>query len=83
MRFVPGVWGWFPAAWNDFWIVALGDRTRWFAVGDRHRKRLSVLSRTVSLDEASLAQAIARARAQGFAVDRLTSVPHGLSAVRP
>jgi apolipoprotein D and lipocalin family protein len=83
VKFASGVLGWFPAAWNDFWVIALGEGARWFAVGDRHRERLSVLSRTVSLDEASLAQAIARARAQGFDVDRLMSVPHGRPAARP
>jgi apolipoprotein D and lipocalin family protein len=79
-RFAPALMAWLPAAWNDHWVLAVGDGRAWLLIGDRRRERLSVLSRWVSLDEASLARAIGTARRQGFDVDRLVAVPHSLAA---
>lgn len=75
-RVAPAILTWLPAAWSDYWVLAVGDERAWLLVGDRRRARLSVLSRWVALDEASLATAVGAARAQGFDVDRLTTVRH-------
>lgn len=76
VRFAPALFAWLPAIWNDYWVLAEGPNRAWLLVGDRARTRLSVLSRWVSLDEASLARAVQVARVQGFDVDRLAPVRH-------
>ena len=81
MRYAPLVLSWAPAAWSDFWVLDVGEG--WMVVGDRGRRFLAVWSRTVSLDESSLAQAIASARAAGFepGLLRLVSQPAGPSGL--
>jgi len=76
VRFAPALFAWLPAIWNDYWVLAEDPSRAWLLVGDRARTRLSVLSRWVSLDEASLARAVQVARVQGFDVDRLAPVRH-------
>ena len=77
IRFAPGFFGWLPMSWSDHWVLAFDDEYRWYVVGDDHRDRLAILSRTVAPDEASMARAIAAARAQGYDVDRLVRIPQG------
>ncbi len=74
VRFAPALFAWLPATWTDYWVLAEAPDHAWLLVGDRARTRLSVLSRWVSLDEASLALAVQVARVQGFDVDRLALV---------
>lgn len=74
VRFAPALFAWLPATWNDYWVLAEDREPAWLLVGDRARTRLSVLSRWISLDEASLARAVQVARVQGFDVDRLALV---------
>lgn len=81
IRFTPPLFNWIPATWSDFWILESGDKQRWLLVGDNRRERLLVLSRTVALDEAAMAQALAAARRQGYAPDRLTRVAHPAGAM--
>lgn len=85
LRLVPGPFGLLPGVWDDFWVLAIGDDGSWMLVGDRRRQSLSVLSRTVALDEAALAQAFAVARSQAFDVGRLDRVSHpaGATGLRP
>lgn len=83
VRFAPALFAWLPAVWNDFWVLAEDPDHAWLLVGDRERTRLSVLSRWVSLDEASLARAIRVARVQGFDVDRLAPVRQTSGASGP
>ena len=68
LRFAPALFAWLPAIRHDYWVLAGDPSDRWLLVGDRARTRLSVLSRWVSLDEASLARALQVARVQGFDV---------------
>ena len=75
-RFAPAIVTWLPAVWGDFWVLGHDQGLTWFVVGERDHVRLSVFSRRVALDEASLAQAIALARRAGFDVGRLTRVVH-------
>lgn len=85
LRLVPAPFGLLPAVWDDFWVLAVGEGDAWLVVGDRRRQSLTVLSRTVALDEAAFALALARARAQGFDIDRLSRVAHpsGATGLRP
>jgi apolipoprotein D and lipocalin family protein len=75
-RFAPAIVTWLPAVWGDFWVLGHDEGLTWFVVGERDHVRLSVFSRRVALDEASLAQAMALARRAGFDVGRLTRVVH-------
>ena len=83
LRFAPAVFSWVRATWHDHWVLAAAPDRRWLLIGDRRRERLSVLSRTVFLEEGSLAMAIAQARSQGFDVDRLAPVRHGPAPMAP
>jgi len=85
IRFTPSVLAWLPATWSDFWVLDAGAECEWLLVGDNKRERLLVLSRAVSLAEASLAQALAAARREGYDPDRLARVPHpaGPTGLRP
>ena len=83
VRFAPALFAWLPAIWTDYWVLAADQEHAWLLVGDRARTRLSVLSRWVSLDEASLARAVRVARVQGFNVDRLEPVRHTSGAPAP
>ncbi|MEZ5294236.1 MAG: lipocalin family protein [Vicinamibacterales bacterium] len=80
LRLVWPVFATLPAAWSDFWILAAGNGDEWLLVGDRDRARLSLLSRTVALDESAFARAIAAARAAGYSVDGLARVAHPAGA---
>jgi apolipoprotein D and lipocalin family protein len=80
IRFTPPVFNWLAATWSDFWVLDSGADMGWLLVGDNRRERLLVLSRTVALDEAAFAQALASARLQGYDVDRLARVPHPMAA---
>ena len=80
IRFTPAIFNWLPATWSDFWILDSGRDQEWFLVGDNRRERALVLSRTVAFDEASMAQALAAARQQGYDIDRLARVPHPAGA---
>ncbi len=85
IRFAPGIFGWLPVTWADFWIIAAGEDFGWLLIGDDSLERLSILSRTVALDEAAIARAVAVARRQGYDVERLAPMPHpsGPSGLEP
>lgn len=80
IRFTPPIFNWLPATWSDFWVLDSAADLAWVLVGDNRRERLLVLSRTIALDEAAFAQAIAAARRQGYNPDRLTGVSHPAGA---
>lgn len=85
LRFAPVVLSWAPAAWSDFWVLDVG--ADWLLAGDRRRRSLVVLSRTVALDESALAAAMASARRHGYDPAMLRAVAHpsgatGLAAGR-
>ena len=71
VRFAPAALSFLPFVWGDYWILGLADDYSWATVGSPDRGYLWVLSRTASLDEASYAAAVERARANGFDVGRL------------
>lgn len=71
VRFAPAFLSFLPWVWGDYWILGLEPEYRWAVVGSPDRKYLWVLSRTPSMDEREYAQAVDRARANGFDVSRL------------
>ena len=56
------------------WILAIAPDYSWALMGDPKHKTLWVLSRTATLEPAVLADAEARASAQGFDVSKLVTV---------
>jgi apolipoprotein D and lipocalin family protein len=81
-RFGPAALGFLPVVWSDFWVLAHDDELQWFVAGGHEHQRLAIYARTIALDEAAVAQALARARAAGFDVERLTRTAHDRSAWR-
>jgi len=75
-RFAPAFFSWLPAVWGDFWVLGHDPALTWMVVGERSHQRLAVFSRTATVDEAALAQAMGLARKAGFDPDRLTRVRH-------
>jgi len=76
VKFASRVFGWLPGGWEDFWVLGHDPELSWFVVGEHGHDRLSVVSRTVALDEAALAHALALARRAGFDVGRLVPATH-------
>jgi apolipoprotein D and lipocalin family protein len=71
VRFAPAFLSFIPMVWGDYWILGLDPEYRWAVVGSPDLKYLWVLSRTPGMDEREYAQAVDRARANGFDVSRL------------
>jgi apolipoprotein D and lipocalin family protein len=71
VRFAPRWLSWLPV-WADYWILDLDPEYRWAVVGGPTRKFLWVLAREPQLDAATFDGIKARAKARGYAVDRLT-----------
>ena len=78
-RFGARAFGWLPGAWGDFWVLGQDPELGWFVVGAHSHQRLSIVSRTVALDEAALARALVLARRAGFDVGRLVRVTHDVN----
>ncbi len=57
--------------YGDYWVIGLDPAYRWAVVGAPGRDYLWVLSRTPEMAPGDYAEALARARAQGFEVARL------------
>ena len=56
---------------GDYWVIGLDPEYKWSVVGAPNRKYLWILSRTPTLDAASLEQALAAAKAQGYTFEEL------------
>ena len=61
----------FRPFYGDYWVIGLDSDYRWAVVGSPRRDTLWILSRTPRMAEDDLAAAIAIARREGFAVERL------------
>ena len=61
---------------SDYWIVDLDPEYRWAAVGGPARDRLWVISREAALAPETYAAVVARAKAQGFPVEKLVKTVH-------
>lgn len=76
MRFAPAWLSWLPVVWGDYWVVGLAPDYSWAVVGSPDRTYLWILSRAAVIDRASMDAALAAARAQGFATERLIRARH-------
>jgi apolipoprotein D and lipocalin family protein len=71
VRFAPAWLSWLPMVWGDYWIIGLAPDYSWSVVGDPSRNYLWILARTPRLDDATIAEARAVARDNGYDVERL------------
>jgi apolipoprotein D and lipocalin family protein len=71
VRFAPGMLGWIPMVWGDYWVLDLTDDYGAALVGTPDREFLWILSRTPTLDPAVYERLIATAQRQAFDVKRL------------
>jgi apolipoprotein D and lipocalin family protein len=71
VRFAPAFLSFLPFVWGDYWVIGLANDYSWAVVGDPGHKYLWILSRTATLDASAYAQAMERARANGFDTTRL------------
>ena len=78
VRFAPAVLSFLPMVWGDYWVLGLAGDYSWAVVGSPDRTYLWILSRTPVLEADRYQEAIAGARANGFAVDRLVSSRSGV-----
>ena len=76
VRFAPAILSFLPAVWGDYQVIALGRSYDFAMVGSSNRQYLWLLARQPRLDEARYHAAMARAREQGFDVDRVTKTAH-------
>ena len=75
VRFAPAFLSFLPFVWGDYWIIDVAADYRYAVVGDPDRKYLWVLSRTKTLDEATLAGILERIRIQGYDPRALVMTP--------
>jgi len=71
VRFAPAWLSFLPAVWGDYWITVLAPDYSYVAVGEPDRKLLWILSRTPSMDEATLQGILEQVKANGYDVTRL------------
>jgi apolipoprotein D and lipocalin family protein len=60
---------------GDYWIIGLDPDYRWAAIGEPSRRYFWVLSRTPSMDEATLRKVLEDARRQGYDLSTLLRTP--------
>lgn len=60
----------------DYWILDVDPQYRWASVGNPDRDRLWIISRTPTLEAAAYDALVARAKAQGFPVEKLVRTAH-------
>ncbi len=71
VSFLPAWLRWLPVGWSDYWIIELSPDYGHAVVGDPSRRYLWVLSRTPTLDAATLNGLLARAHAMGFPIEQV------------
>jgi len=63
-----------PFVWGDYWITVLAPDYTHAAVGVPDRKYLWILSRTPSIDEATLQRILDQLRQNGYDLTRLMRI---------
>ena len=71
VRFAPSWLGWLPGVWADYWVIDLDPAYRWAVVGSPSKKYLWILSRTPTMDKATLDTLRERAQRRGYPVEKL------------
>ena len=80
VRFAPALLSWLPQVWGDYWVVGLADDYSWAVVGSPDRKYLWILARAAALTGEPYERALASARDNGFAVERLVTTRQGVAS---
>ena len=71
VRFAPKWLGWVPGVWADYWVVDLDPNYRWAVVGGPSQKYLWILSRSPTMDQATLDGIKDRATKRGYDITKL------------
>ncbi len=66
VRFAPAYLSFLPFVWGDYWVMLLAPDYTYVVVGEPGRKYLWVLSRTPSMDEATLQSILTEVRRSGY-----------------
>jgi apolipoprotein D and lipocalin family protein len=66
VRFAPAWLSALPFVWGDYWITVLAPDYSYVAVGEPGRKYLWILSRTPSMDEATLQHILGQVKENGY-----------------
>jgi len=74
VRFAPAWLSFLPFVWGDYWITVLAPDYTHAAVGVPDRKYLWILSRTPSMDEATLQRILDQLRQNGYDLTRLMRI---------
>lgn len=74
VRFAPEWLAWIPVVWGDYWIIELDADYRWVLVGAPSRNYLWILSRTPSLDQATVDRLKHKAATLGFDIEPMINV---------
>ena len=80
VRFAPALLSWLPIVWGDYWVVGLADDYSWAVVGSPDRNYLWILARAAALTGEPYERALASARDNGFAVERLVTTRQGVAS---
>lgn len=75
VRFAPAWLGWLPAVWGKYWVIDLDPAYQVAVISEPGREYLWVLSRTPTLDPATLNATLARVAAKGFDLSKVTLSP--------
>jgi apolipoprotein D and lipocalin family protein len=71
VRFAPAWLSRLPFVWGDYWVIELAPDYSYVAVGEPGRKYLWVLSRTPSMEEATLQRVLEKVREHDYDLARL------------
>jgi apolipoprotein D and lipocalin family protein len=71
VRFAPAWLSFLPFVWGDYWVIDLAPDYSYAAVGEPGRKYLWILSRTPSMEEATLQHVLEKVRENGYDLARL------------
>jgi apolipoprotein D and lipocalin family protein len=75
LRYAPRALGWIPFVWDDYWVLNIAPTYAYALVGEPGRESLWILARTPKLDDATYAELVAAAAAQGFDTGKLSRTP--------
>ena len=73
VRFAPKWLDWLPGVWADYWVIDLDPQDRWAVVGGPSKKYLWILSRSPTMDKATLDGIKDRATKRGYDVTKLVT----------
>ena len=76
VRFAPAILSFLPFVWGDYWIIDLSPDYTYAVIGEPDRKYLWILSRTPSMDEATLRVVLDAIKETGYDLAGLIKTVH-------